>query len=190
MDVVWKVALGSQFGATIDMFGNALCACPDELWTAHMWKDPAMKPEFSDFWYVAYHTLFWLDLYLSGAVEGFVPPTPYTLDELDPRGVLPDRCYTRDELLTYLAHCRQKCRETIEGLTDEKAHQECKFTWVINGLSYAELLVDNIRHVQEHGAQLNMFLGQQAGISTGWVARIRHDDLEDSRAAPIHSSRE
>lgn len=120
MDVIWKEALWSQFDATIDMFGNALRACPEELWTSHMWNDPDMKPEFSDFWYIAYHTLFHLDLYMSGAVEGFVPPAPYNLDELDSRGVLPDRIYTQDELLTYLKHCRQKCQETIEQLTDEK----------------------------------------------------------------------
>jgi DinB superfamily len=173
MDVIWKVVLWSQFGATIDMFGNALRACPEELWTAHMWMDPAMKPEFSDFWYVAYHTLFWLDLYLSGKVEGFAPPAPYNLDELEPQGVLPERCYTKDELLTYLEYCRQKCHETVEQLTDERAHQACNFTGSMKGLSFAELLVDNLRHVQEHRAQLNMFLGQQAGISTGWIARAK-----------------
>jgi hypothetical protein len=169
MDELWKVALLRQFGATIDMLGNALRACPDDLWNSHMWKDPTMPPEFSDFWYVAYHTLFWLDLYLSGGVMGFNPPAPYNLDELDPRGVLPERCYTKEELLTYTVYCRQKCRVTIEQLTDEKAHQICIFTWAKNGISFVELQVDNMRHVQEHGAQLNMFLGQQAGISTGWV---------------------
>ncbi len=68
-----------------------------------MWNDPAFPPGFSEFWYVAYHCLFWTDLYLSGAVEGFTPPAPFTLDELDPAGVLPDRQYTREELLAYLA---------------------------------------------------------------------------------------
>jgi hypothetical protein len=175
MEEIWKTILWSQFGATIDMFGNAVRACPDEFWMAHMWKDPAVPPEFSDYWYVAYHTLFWLDLYLSGAVEGFAPPAPYNLDELDPRGILPERVYTRDELLAYLEHCRQKCHQTIEGLTDEKAHQLFRFTWAKNGLSFVELIVENMRHVQEHGAQLNMFLGQCAGISTGWEAFARDD---------------
>lgn len=175
MDVIWKEALWSQFGAAIDMFGNALKACPDKLWTTAMWNDPDMQPEFSDFWYIAYHTLFYLDLYLHGAVEGFVPPAPYNLDQLDQRGVLPDRVYTQDELLTYLKHCRQKCQETIEQLMDGKERQECNFSWCKGGISFAELLLDNLRHVQEHGAQLDMFLGQQAGISTGWVAQARDD---------------
>ena len=37
-------------------------------------------PAAAEFWYVVYHALFWLDLYLSGAVEGFAPPAPFTLD--------------------------------------------------------------------------------------------------------------
>ena len=113
----------------MDMLENALNACPDELWNERMWNDPGFPPEFSEFWYVAYHCLFWTDLYLSGAVEGFTPPAPFTLGELDPAGVLPDRQYTREELLAYLEHCRRKCRTTIEALTDERAQRICKFTW-------------------------------------------------------------
>jgi hypothetical protein len=91
------------------------------------------------------------------------------LEELDPTGRLPERQYSRDELLTYLTTCRRKCRETIETLTDEKANRPCKFTW--GEVSFAELILDSMRHVQEHGAQLNMLLGQKAGTNSRWVAR-------------------
>ena len=169
MDQGWKAILLRQFGAAIQMLENALRACPPELWGSRLWHDPSEQPEFSEFWYVAYHTLFWLDLYLSGSVEGFEPPVPFTLDELDPAGLLPERQYSRDELQTYLDHDRRKCREAIEALADEKAHQRCKFPW--GEVSYAELLLDNMRHVQEHAAQLNLFLGQQTGIAVRWVAQ-------------------
>ena len=177
MDSDWKNILWRQFGAAIDMLENALRACPDELWNARLWNDPSFPPEFSEAWYVAYHTLFWLDLYLSGAVEGFTPPAPFTLEELDPAGVMPARQYSRDELLVYLAHCRRKCRTTIETLTDNRASRHCKFTW--GEVSFAELLLDNMRHVQEHAAQLNMMLGQRNGTNSRWVARtMRIDDNE------------
>ena len=169
MDLIWRKIIWQQFGAAIDMLENALLNCPDELWGGEMWKDNTMPPEFSAFWYVAYHTLFWLDFYLSGRVEGFAPPAPFTLDEMDPAGVLPERQYTRDELLTYLDHGRKKCRETIEALTDEKARQRYSFPW--GEISFLGLLLDNMRHVQEHGAQLNMFLGQNAGVNARWVAQ-------------------
>jgi hypothetical protein len=101
MDEFCKEAIWNQFKATLDMFGNALQACPDELWTAHLWNVQGGPAGFAGFWYIAYHTLFWLDLYLYGGVEGFIPPEPYTLGELDPRGVLPERVYSRGELLAY-----------------------------------------------------------------------------------------
>ena len=170
MDSRWKTVLWQQLGAAIDMLDNALRACPDHLWRARLWNEPE-KPELAEFWYLAYHTLFWLDLYLSGAVEGFVPPAPFTLDELDPAGIVPEPPYTRYVLLAYLDHDRKKCQATIEALTDETAWRRCKFPWV--ELSFVELLLDNMRHVQEHTAQLNMILGQQAGWSPKWVAKAK-----------------
>ena len=107
MDANWRTSLWQQFGAAIDMLGNAVAACPDDLWRVRLWDD-AELPESAEFWYVVYHTLFWLDLYLSGAVEGFAPPAPFNLDELDPAGLLPERPYTRDELLAYLEHGREQ----------------------------------------------------------------------------------
>jgi hypothetical protein len=169
MDDILKTALWRQFGSTIDMLENALRACPDELWHVHLSNDRTLPPEFSEFWYVASHTLFWLDLYLSGSIEGFTPPAPFTLVELDPAGVLPERTYTRHELLVYLDHGRQKCRSTIAALTDERARQPCKFSW--GEASFLELLLDNMRHVQEHASQLNLVLGQEIGFAPRWITK-------------------
>ena len=170
-DTFWTGIVWRQFGAAIDMLGNAMRDCPDELWEAPMLGEEAEDAKYSVFWYVAYHTLFFLDLYLTGAVEGFAPPAPFTLDELDPAGILPERPYTRDELSTYLEHGRAKCRRTIEALSDEQAWRRCGFPW--GELSFAELLVYSMRHVQEHGAQLSLFLGQQRDIGSRWVAQAR-----------------
>jgi hypothetical protein len=170
MDNTLKTAISQQFGAAIDMLENVLHACPDQLWRVRLWDDRQL-PQSSEFWYILYHTLFWLDLYLSGSVEGFIPPAPFTLDELDPAGLIPERPYTRDELQTYLEHTREKCRSTVEALTDEKARQKCRFPW--GELTFAALLLDNMRHVQEHVAQLNMILGQKIGWSPRWVTNAK-----------------
>lgn len=163
MDNFWKSTIWQQFGAAIDMLENALLACPDELWS-----DRSKQPEF---WYVVYHTLFFLDLYLSDSVEGFVPPVPFTLDELDPAGLLPEHPYTKDELHTYLEHGREKCRATIDALTDEKARQRRRFEWL--DINNAELLLYNMRHVQHHAAQLNLILRQTTDSAPRWVARAK-----------------
>ena len=80
---------------------------------------------------------------------------------------LPDKPYTKEQLQAYLDHGRKKCQATIEALTDETAQQLCHFEWM--ELSFAELLLYNMRHVQEHGAQLNMLLGQKVGLVGDWV---------------------
>jgi hypothetical protein len=161
MDTFWRTILWQQFGAAIDMLENALVACPDKLW-----GDRSQRPEF---WYIVYHTLFYLDLYLSGSVEDFVPPAPFTLDELDPEGLVPDPPYTKDELRTYLAYGRRKCRAAIEALTDEDARRRCNFEWV--DVTGAELLLYNMRHVQHHAAQLNLLLRQTIDSAPRWVVK-------------------
>ncbi len=152
------------------MFGDALRECPDELWDKQLWGDQPnqwVAAGFSTFWYLGYHTLFWLDLYLTGAEEGFAPPMPFDVVEMEDGEVLP-RTYTRDELLGYLQHCRRRCQEVIGALTPEQASRRCQFAW--GELSFAELQLYNLRHVQEHGAQLRMFLGQQTRRAAGWVS--------------------
>ena len=171
MDTTWRAIIWQQFGAAIDMLDNALRACPDALWRARLWSEHGQPSEYSEFWYVAYHTLFWLDLYLSGSVEGFAPPAPFTLDELDPAGLLPERPYTKDELRTYLAHGREKCRTITAALTDEQVRRRCAFAW--GDVSFVELLLYNMRHVQEHAAQLNMILGQNIDSAPGWVTKAK-----------------
>jgi hypothetical protein len=167
-EMLWR-----QFGAAIDMLRDTLRDCPDELWEKRLWEDQPdqwVAAGFSAFWYLGYHTLFWLDLYLTGAEEGFVPPEPFDLVEMDAGEILP-RTYTRAELLRYLEYCRRKCQETVGALSNEQAYRLCRFAW--GELSFAELQLYNLRHVQEHGAQLRMFLGQQAGKSAQWGSRAK-----------------
>ena len=168
MDINVKTSIWQQFGAAIDMLEDALLACPDELWHDRLWINPLERPAFSQFWYQVYHALFWLDLYLTGAEEGFAPPAPFTLIEQDENGPLPERPYTKDELQAYLQDCRKKCQATIESLTDEAGQRRCRFAW--GELRFTELLLYNMRHVQGHAAQLNLVLGQKTGSAPVWVA--------------------
>ena len=137
------------------MLENAIRACPDALWTG------------SRFWYISYHTLFFLDLYLSESAENFTPPAPFTFSELDPSGVFPDRPYTKDELLAYLDHSRKKCRAAIEALIEEKARERRQYGSI--ELSFAERLLYTMRHVQHHAGQLNFILSRQTGSAPRWV---------------------
>lgn len=160
-----RTTLWHHFGAAIDMLENAIVACPDALWS-----DRSHQPEF---WYLAYHTLFFLDYYHSESAEGFAPPEPFTLEELDPAGIIPERPFTKDELLRYLEHGREKCRVIIAGLTDETASEIRRFNnqdWTV-----LEWLLSSMRHVQHHTAQLNLILRQQTDSAPRWVGRTTKD---------------
>jgi DinB superfamily len=157
-EILWR-----QFGASIDMLENAMLACSDELWSNG-------SKEF-DFWYLAYHTLFYLDYYLSDDPSTFHPPKPFTLSEFDPSGLLPERVYSKTELLTYLEFGREKCRVLIEGLTDEKAKE--RFINEYRNYSLLEILLYNMRHVQHHAAQLNQLLRKHQNSAPKWVGRTK-----------------
>jgi hypothetical protein len=168
MDPNLKTSLWNQYGAAIDTLGDAIGLCPDDLWTAVVWQDDE-DARYGQFWFIAYHTLFWLDLFLTGSPEGFAPPPPFV------RGALPDQPYPQEQVRVYLAHCRQKCRASIEGLTDERAREICTFRWM--KLTYLELQLYCMRHIMEHAGQLGYFLGQRGVVGIDWVSKARDDDF-------------
>ncbi len=139
------------------MLENAIKLCPVEFW------DTEKK-----FWYISYHCLFWLDYYLTLEPNEFSPPTPYSLSEFDPSGAMPDRTYSKKELLSYLKYSREKCHDLVLGMTDEIASSR----WINDYKNYSvfEILLYNMRHVQHHTAQLNLLLRQEINDAPRWVS--------------------
>jgi DinB superfamily len=181
METTFRTALWRQFGAAIAMLENALVACPDSLWKERLWSDPD-APAYPTFWSLTHHTLFWLDLYLTGSLETFAPPTPFTNDEFGPARVLPEQPYTKEELHAYLVQLRQKCQNTLLSLSDEQAYRQVAFPWRWwKPMSFFELQVYTLRHVQEHAAQLSLFLGQHGipGEAIDWVTQAKADDGDE-----------
>jgi hypothetical protein len=157
----WRSAIRQQFHAAIDMLGNAIEACPNSAWSGQ-----APRP----FWYLAFHTLFFLDLYLSECEESqFHPPPPFGLTELASGFVPPERAYRKDELLGYLEHCRKKLDAVMAGMTEAWVANPCPFDY--REMSNGELLLYNMRHVQHHAAQLNMRLRQETDSAPDWVSK-------------------
>lgn len=156
-----KQGLWQQFGAAIDMLEDGIQRCPDNVWQAVMWVDDD-DVRYGQVWFVAYHTIKWLDLYLTGTKEGFAPPTPFLADGL------PEQPYTKDHILGYLNATRKKCQMMAESLTEEKAKRRCVFNWM--SPTFLELQLYSMRHVQEHAGQLSLFLGQQGVRGIDWIS--------------------
>ncbi len=81
--------------------------------------------------------------------EKFSPPAPFTFSEFTDE--LPERVYTREELLNYLHVNREKCRLLIAGLTEGALNGR----WInISGTmnySVLEILLYNIKPVVAPG---------------------------------------
>lgn len=156
-----KAELWYQFGAGIDMLENSIRMCPENIWN-----------DDSKFWYIAYHTLFFLDYYLTKDAAAFLPPEPFDLSEFDAEGGMPPRVYSKQELLDYIEHCRNKCSEVISGLSLENTSE--RFVNEYRNYSIFEILLYNMRHVQHHTAQLNLILRKKTNDAPDWVSRTKH----------------
>ncbi len=159
MESSMKEDLWKQFGASIDMFENSIKHCPPELWDTD-----------SKFWYIAYHTLFWLDCYLTFETKTFAPPPPYTLSEFED-GRMPERVYSKEELLDYLGYCRNKLHELLADPSAETTERR----WIdeYRNYSFLEMMLYNMRHVQHHMAQLNLLIRQGGNTPPDWVSRTK-----------------
>ena len=156
-----RSSIRQQFHAAIDMLANAIKACPDSVWSGD-------GPQ--AFWYLAFHVLFFLDLYLSEEGESqFHPPAPFGVTELEDAVVPPERAYGKDELLHYLEHCRKKLDAVMAGMTEAWIASPCPFPY--RDMSNGELLLYNMRHVQHHAAQLNLLLRQKTDSAPDWVSK-------------------
>lgn len=153
--------LWQQFGASIDMLNNAINACPIEQWDTE-----------TQFWYRSYHTIFYLDYYSSTDPAHFLPPAPFTLSEFDSSGILPDRVYSKDELLNYLQFVKKKCSELIINLTP--AISEQRFINVARNYSLLEILIYNMRHTQHHVGQLHLLLKQGNVTVPNWISQTTY----------------
>lgn len=160
MDILKTVkdSIYGQFGAAIEMLENAIRFCPDGLWETE-----------KAFSHQAFHTLFFLDYYLSLKPVGFTPPANFTYSEFGDEPPL--EIFPKAEILEYLLFCKTKLGQLLSDLTADLAESR----WV-NGsktmdFSIIEILLYNLRHVQHHVGQLNMMLRQNIDDAPNWLNR-------------------
>ena len=169
---ILKESLWKQFGASIDMLKNAVTLCPEDLLHSN-----------KKLFFITYHSLVFLDYYLTIPPKNFLSPLPFTItayDQIPPEAiddVIPDRFYSKAELLDYLNASREKCYQLIASLTEEKIHERFIEEQEQGAMNYAtlEILLYNMRHVQHHAAQLNLFLRQTLSDAPVWVSRAKEN---------------
>jgi len=168
MDKTTKEILWNQFGASIDMLINAISNCPDDYFITNR-----------RFYYLAFHSTIFLDYYSTIPPKDFLPLLSFSQKEPDERpkeaidDLIPDKTYSKQEIVEYLKQSREKCKQIIYALTDEKLTERFKEGDEPNDMDYPilEILLYNLRHTQHHTAQLNMLLRQDIDKHMEWSFR-------------------
>jgi len=150
----YKQLIANQFEAVFCKLNTCIGRCPEAAWNAPVGNNALCQ--------VAFHTLFFADLYLGHDEESF-RAQPFhranesffaEYEELEDREPL--ALYERGPVRAYLAHCRGKASQVVAAETADALRARCGFGWL--PFSRAELHVYNIRHVQHHAAQLSLRL--------------------------------
>jgi hypothetical protein len=154
-----KTAFISQYTASLAMLKETISKADDNLWLSKKYKNP--------FWQIAYHALFFSDLYLSEDVEKYTRwekhKEGYNRLGKDPENNLEP--YTKDELIEFLNKILGSLKDRIEK-TDLTA--PAGFHWL--KFNKLELQIYNIRHIQHHTGQLTARLRNEANVGISWVS--------------------
>jgi hypothetical protein len=159
-----KDALAHQYEAALCTLNACIDGCPQSAWNG-----PVANLAFCQ---VAFHVLFFTDLYLGPSVESLGEQQFHRdnaqvfrdYEELEDRKQ--QLLYDKQFIKAYLEHCRQKAlqviaTETPDSLAAPAGLARLKFT-------RAELHVYNIRHIQHHAAQLILRLRLDLGQDMRW----------------------
>lgn len=168
-----KETIWSQFGASIDMLINVISNCPEDYLINN-----------KRFFYIAYHSTIFLDYYLTLPADNFKPLLPFTQKDKKERpkeaidDLIPDRIYTKIELIEYLQNSRIKCKQLIDNLNAENLNDRFNEGNEPDDMDYPilEILLYNLRHTQHHAAQLNLMLRQDLNLHMEWS--FKADDIK------------
>ena len=164
-----KEILWNQLGASIDMLIHVVEFCPDGYFQTN-----------KRFYYIAFHSTIFLDYYLTVPPSEFSPLLSFSekaskdkpLEAID--DLIPDRIYSKQELVPYLYKSREKCKNLIFSPTGEKLKGRFTEGEDPTDMDYPvlEILLYNMRHTQHHTAQLNLLIRQDLAKHMEWSFRV------------------
>jgi hypothetical protein len=158
---VFVQSMSRNFEEALQLMRAAVTDCPDPLWETDLWPDEAPTGATphgglhgSAPWFLAYHALVCLDYDLTGGFEPWEPPQPFT----DNTYSLPNRMFTKPELLGYIDWCGGRVSRTLDTLTEEMATRPLPSTHRYQGMLFGVIVGGMPLHVVEHASQIRQFL--------------------------------
>lgn len=157
MDI--RAALKRQYRAGLRMLRQAVEVCPAELWVS------GHHPR--NYWRIAYHGVFYCDLYLQPTADAFVrwEKDQDTSAALwgEPPVLEP---YSQVDILDYIDRVEAEVDAAVDLLDSDSP--DSGFPWY-PGMPKLDHQILNIRHLQGHVGQLSELL-MANGIDTDWMS--------------------
>ena len=181
MESVWVDSVGRSLDAALELLAAAVRDCPGELWQVPMWRvqateaisetryaggspltdiaqRDALAQRWSAPWSVAWHALEVLDYDLAGELEAWVPPPPFAGNPHWQTFASLPVPWSHSQIAGYIDYCRQRVRETLAGLTEQKATTPLPPTHRYEGQPYAWIVTTLIGHTTAHATQIRQFI--------------------------------
>jgi hypothetical protein len=163
-----KQILRDQMLAALATLNQCIQNCPDNEWQKSHNDAPFSQ--------VLFHTLFYIDFYLSPTEHEFRVQLFHKqnkaifrdYEELEYKK--PEQIYTKEEILLYLKFCYDKINDYFKKIEDSNLLEKSS----TKDMTFMELLIDTTRHIQHHAAQLGLRIQQLTGkelkwVSSGWI---------------------
>jgi hypothetical protein len=167
--IIVKQIVRNQMLAALATLNQCIQNCPDNEWQKSHNDAPFSQ--------VLFHTLFYIDFYLSPTEQEFRLQLFHEqnkaifreYEELEYKK--PEQIYTKEEIVLYLKFCYDKINNFFDKIEGSDLLKESPS----KNLTVMELLIDNTRHIQHHAAQLGLRIQQVTGkelkwVSSGWMA--------------------
>ncbi len=187
MSTIWTESVGRGLEQALDLLASAVRDCTDGPWETPMWEVPAPDPareiigpgdqQVSDPaqrralvqrhatpWGVAWHALECFDYDLNGEFGPWAPPPPFTGHPHWRDLTRLPAPWSRDEVLAYIDHCRQRATDTLAGMTEETAATMLPRAHRYGGQPHAWVITGLVGHTTEHASQIRQFI-TAAGIA-------------------------
>jgi len=162
LDSTILTSIATQYHASLKMLRKAIELCSEDLWLDAKYRNP--------FWHIAYHTLFYANLYVQPGEATFQQWARHregtrALGDL-PAEQLAALAYSKPDILEYHALCSAEIAAKVPQ-TDLEA--QSGFYWLT--FNKLELHLYNLRHIQHHTGQLIERLRQVSDIGVPWTGR-------------------